>query len=377
MSLPEPPSIAITIDEFNADSIIGLVTKYIEELERALPRLIRDLEEVTQTLTTTDERSMTPLKYTLLQNRQRCLEGAITTAECKIDLYRNSVVPLHTRLSGIKRRIVFGERRSTRERQVNHRTCFSDDQRSTIREFIQLIGRIIDVVIEEPVEHMTHCPVCRQPFQRDTNSLSCQSCGQQLEAYTFSVNSENDDQRYVTDDNFIKALRVFQGKDNIHLPSQWREKLDEYFQSIGFPHRDEICQLPHNEDGTRGNTNRKLLREALKKIAMPNYAEINYIGHLYWDWTLPDLTEYEELLINTYNEMEQYYQECLHELGIQASSSINMNYRLYKQLELIGYPCFSSDFDISPSDETRRKYEQLWQLMCQKSGKSYIPTRWD
>ena len=110
---------------------------------------------------------------------------------------------------------------------------------------------------------------------------------------------------------------------------------------------------------------------------MPYYSEINYIGHLYWDWTLPDLSEYEEILIADYNELEQYYQECLHELGIQASSSLNMNYRLYKQLELIGYHCYSTDFDISPSDETRQKYEQLWRLMCKKAGKPYIPTRWD
>lgn len=370
-SLPETPSIAVTIDDFSVNNIEAMLQEYLARLDESIPALEQEKKRLIRVIELgSDDQSMTPLKKSFIENRVKQLSRDLDTAKFKLDYYQTTIVPARDRLRGIKKKIVFGQGKN------RSKTPFSSDQQNRIREYLNVVGKVVDVVVDEPVERITFCPVCRQELQRDANSLVCVSCGQQLEACTFSVNSDTEDIRYRNDDNFVKALRIFQGKESVKLPTGWERRLDDYFKSKGFPSREEILEQPLNDDGTRGNTNRKILREALKATNMPYYAEMNYIGHSYWGWQLPDLSDWEENIIAQYNELEQYYHECLRELGIQASSSLNMSYRLYKQLELIGYQCSCDDFDISPSDEMRQKYEQIWRLMCSKAGLPYIPTRW-
>lgn len=90
-------------------------------------------------------------------------------------------------------------------------------------------------------------------------------------------------------DKFIEAMGRYQGYESKRVPSELLYKLDKYFNDGKFPDTRIIRNLPLNPDGTRGDTNRKMLLVALREFKY--YEDVIYIGIALWNWEPPSLNE--------------------------------------------------------------------------------------
>ena len=166
-------------------------------------------------------------------------------------------------------------------------------------------------------------------------------------------------------DNFLRALTRYQGLQQDHPDESLYDELDSYFARHDRPSGEEIKILPLNERGRRGDTNHRMLWNALSQIGRSEYYEdANLIGHLYWGWTLPNVAQYKETIILHYNKTQKvFYQIPIEERG--RTSSLGTQYRLWRHLQLVGHECYMDEFKIAENPESIRTHNRLWRLMCE------------
>lgn len=177
-------------------------------------------------------------------------------------------------------------------------------------------------------------------------------------------------------DNFLRAFMRYQGLQQDKPDPNLYIELDNYFKLHERPTGSEISVLPLNEHGRRGDTNHKMLWDALSHIGRSEYYEdTNLIGHIYWGWVLPNLMNYKELIISHYNKTQKvFYQIPPDERG--RNSSLGTQYRLWRHLQLVGHLCHMDEFKIAMNQESLRCHNKLWKLMCEGAGDPdiyYIP----
>lgn len=170
---------------------------------------------------------------------------------------------------------------------------------------------------------------------------------------------------YEDRETFKMEIARFQGKQPINLPSNLCSKLDNYFETSGISIGTVISSLPLNCDNTRGNSSRDKMFHALQEIGFSDYyKDINLICHLYWNWALPDISHLEETIMKMYDESQRIYET----IKDDRKSSINGQYRLWRHLEQLDYPCKASDFKIIKTEEILKWYEDIWTIICQRLG---------
>lgn len=177
-----------------------------------------------------------------------------------------------------------------------------------------------------------------------------------------NINSSSEDESI---DNFMKAFVRYQGLQPDRPDESLYEELDAYFSRNGRPSSKEIRNLPLNSRGERGDTNHAMLWDALSKIGRPQYYEdVNLIGNIYWEWTLPDVMHLKERIIDKYNKTQRvYYRIPVKERC--RNSSLGTQLRLWLHLQLEGHECYMDQFKIAENLESLRNQKALWKLMCE------------
>lgn len=165
-------------------------------------------------------------------------------------------------------------------------------------------------------------------------------------------------------ENFMKAFIRYQGLQTDRPPDSVYIKLDNYFRKYGKPLGEEIRNLPLNDKGRRGNTDHKMLWNALKEIDSNYFKHANLIGHVYWGWTLPNVMHLKEIIIRHYNITQAvFYQIPIEERG--RISSIGTSYRLWRHLQLVGHECYVDEFKIVTNHDSLRRHDTLWKRMTE------------
>jgi len=166
-------------------------------------------------------------------------------------------------------------------------------------------------------------------------------------------------------DNFLKAFIRYQGLQHDIPPNSIYNELDEYFTSHDFPKGSEIKKLALNSRGRRGETNHKMLWDALSNINKSEYYEhSNFIGHNYWGWTLHNLLHIKQKLVDKYNKTQSvFYKIPL--CDKERDSSLGTQYRLWRHLQLEGHECYMDEFKIAENIDSLRIHNKLWKLMCE------------
>lgn len=188
-----------------------------------------------------------------------------------------------------------------------------------------------------------------------------------------NTNSNTDDESI---DNFLRAFTRYQGLQPDRPDESIYEDLDNYFSRCGRPLGAEIRVLPLNNRGRRGDTNHKMLWDALSQIGhSEHYEDANLIGHLYWGWDLPKVMHLKEPIIDKYHKTQKvFYQIPAEERG--RNSSLGTQYRLWRHLQLEGHECYMDEFKIAENPESIRTHNRLWRLMCEGANDpdiQYIP----
>lgn len=177
-----------------------------------------------------------------------------------------------------------------------------------------------------------------------------------------NIVGSNDDE---SAQNFTKAFIRYQGLQQDKPLDSIYVKLDEYFSKNNRPIGDEIKKLPLNDRGRRGDTNHRMLWDALSQIGhSEHYKDTNLIGHNYWGWTLPKVMHLKDKILDQYNKTQKiYYQIHPEERG--RNSSLGTQYRLWRHLELAGHECYRDEFKIAENTDSDRIHDKLWRLMCE------------
>lgn len=231
-------------------------------------------------------------------------------------------------------------------------------------------------------------------IKKKEDKLLCINCGEDIEIYKENNNVETicpfclcinitlfpkiytrdiDKQSKKSEEdinNFEKILDKFEGKNVNQIDDYIIQKLDDYFDSIGFKNSKEIYNMKNLEDGKKPFTNKKMLWNALDSINYKFYEDINYIANLYWGWELPDLTNYRQRILLDYRKTQKIWNEIKHEYN--RSASLGTQYRLFVHLKAVNFPhCNLEDFRIQESIESLRLHNSAWKIMCERSGIKY------
>jgi hypothetical protein len=204
---------------------------------------------------------------------------------------------------------------------------------------------------EVDVDGILRCPVCNNEHQ-SINTLK------HIDSFKLhQLNNENDME------NFIKALNRYQGLQN-NPPKILFTKLDTYFKERCLPSAEYIKSLPYNDRGKKGNVNKEMLYSALSSIGYSSYYEdVNLIGHIYWDWILPDLSGLKDKILSHYMITQKSFYKIPLEIRSRISS-LGTSFRLFKHLQLVGVPVYHDDFKIAENQDSITNHNRLWKLMC-------------
>lgn len=223
-------------------------------------------------------------------------------------------------------------------------------------------GESIEKVVSNN-DGIVRCPFCQTEHQSlTTNRLS-------RDPLRINTNQNSEDE---TSDNFIKALIRYEGLQSAeHIDEKLFVKLDAYFKMHGCPSSEEIKTMPLNDRGRRGDTTHKMLWTALSKIKCSEFLnDTNLIAHLYWNWTLP-VVKNKELVIQNYNKTQRVYYQIPTDIR-GRSSSLGTQFRLWRELQLAGHPCYMDEFKIADNSESLRNHNRLWRMMTDAAGLVFI-----
>jgi hypothetical protein len=135
------------------------------------------------------------------------------------------------------------------------------------------------------------------------------------------------------------------------------------------PTGEQVRALPLNERGRRGDTDHKMLYDALSATGYSEfYEDANLIGNIYWGWPLPDVRHLERLIQTDYERTQRVYNT----LPKERVSSLGTQYRLFKHLQLRSHPCTKDEFKIAEMQESLELHESTWQKMCEGCNDPYI-----
>jgi len=195
-------------------------------------------------------------------------------------------------------------------------------------------------------------------FECKKHSYICRVCGLEEICYINTIDFTEDNKQIIDKDKetFTKALLKFQGKSNEDIPENIIQRLYQY------------C----NDYNIDINTVKKQdMYSMLQELGYPNYYEdINLILYKFNKTPLPDLSRYEEELKINYMLGENTYEK----IKTDRKSSLNIQYLLFKHLELLGYKCSKYDFKIIETREILIGYDNLWKQICEKRNWPFFPT---
>lgn len=249
-----------------------------------------------------------------------------------------------------------------------------------VYQYNEIIRDYSSIVIIRRIEHdYTLCPNCKNPRMNSSGTVVCPDCGitdtlVSKECYQSTGRKHVFIQKnqYLTRDNFMKGLYRYQGKISRKLPYEMFDRMDEYAERYEMPTSSEVKKMDLSADGRRGP--REYTRSYMKSLLItlgykPFLNDINLILHLYWGWTLPDVTHLESQIKEDYENSQAVFNE----IQKDRQSCLILPYRLYRHLRKVGYPCKIDDFDIVSTPEIRQSYESIWKEICDKLGWDFEP----
>lgn len=233
---------------------------------------------------------------------------------------------------------------------------------SCIEKYIEIASRYhkLDIIRTcGPSKDICMCGISLSSIATsDTGTIVCPNCS--IEYNTVIMSKQSKDGARISNspctqdesiDNFLRAFMRYQGLQHEKPEDSLYDELDEYFIKIGRPVGEEIANLPLTKRGRRGDTDHKMLWNALANIGRSDYYEdANLIGNIYWGWTLPDVMHLRENIIDKYNKTQAvFYQIPAEQRG--RNSSLGTQYRLWRHLQLEGHECYIDEFKIAENPE--------------------------
>ncbi|PCJ29245.1 MAG: hypothetical protein COA94_02180 [Rickettsiales bacterium] len=245
-----------------------------------------------------------------------------------------------------------------------------------IYKYLDLVKPYIFVDVVRNVKVSNKCKSCKNCLDNlipQDGTLTCNVCYANIPYVTktqtcsYNVTPSNHN-NYKDKDNFEKAFNRYQGKQVDILPSNIVSVLDEYFKSVNIMIGDDVKKM--SKAKIKKETSRTMMFNALKCIGLSShYEDINLICHIYWNWILPDVSDLEDTIMKDYDDSQEVFMSIK---GEDRRSCLNVQYRLFRHLQIRGHECNHEDFKTITTGETFRYHQIMWEAICKELGWVYM-----
>jgi hypothetical protein len=295
---------------------------------------------------------------------------------------------------GIKPKVVmFGRTKNTtnitpttKPEEINIDDPLKMKQRhQIIRNYLKVAKKYINIDVSQILPITNRCLICGFLFkpeifhEDDENEiLLCLGCGAEKSdlhnSIMFEMSTPSLSKRgYEDKGNYYKAFLRFQGKEQNKIPEILFDRIDEYFESYGLPTREKAKLLEYYPVDSplsfkiKRDTSRDLMITALSKTGYVDYYDnVNLICSICWDWVLPDLSPYEDLVMFIYDETQIIFETDRD----TRKSNINVQYRLFKTFQLLSLPYKITDFKMIKTKDIISDYDKSWRIMVEGAHKN-------
>lgn len=233
-----------------------------------------------------------------------------------------------------------------------------------ILEYLRIAKDYVNLENFKPKPQKTVCENCHSSNLvpgEDDSILTCKECGNIVEllddAPTFKDSERvNMSSRYTYTcrGHFIEAMNRFEGKQNTDVAPEVIDKL-----------KSEMAL--HGLDETTATKDHIYMFLSENKLS-DQYSEINLLFYLITKVNPPDITEYRNELLDMHDELEEAYSKIKES---DRLNSLNVNWKLYKLLQLLDYNCKKDDFFCLKTPTKQGEHEQKWHEMIEYLSAKY------
>ena len=232
-----------------------------------------------------------------------------------------------------------------------------------IKDFLRIAKQYVDFENFKQKKGVPCCDVCHNGNLResDDNSIYICTCGNQIEvlddAPTFKdAERVNMSTRYTYTcrGHFNEAMNRFEGKQNTEIDQETLDILTREMQLHGLSPK----------TFTKDHLYMFLSENRLSDF----YADINLIYFLLTKINPPDITKYRAELLEMFDQLEEAYKFVKDD---DRLNSLNVNWKLYKLLQLLDYPCRKDDFFCLKTPTKQGEHEEKWYAMIEYLKSQY------
>lgn len=345
---------SIDIDTCDINFIDEQITKRLQSKITTLPELQQDLQNLLWIINNSPDaidKIHAKTETAFLRRRIQDIEGGfdlglyiIRTSDLLAE-YRD--IMAQTRSSSFIRIT------DTRDEAKIHR------RNEIVSEYLRIAKEYVNLENFKQQSQKTICESCRSTnlveSEDDSSILICKECGATLEllddAPTFKDSERvNMSSRYTYTcrGHFIEAMNRFEGKQNTEIDPSVVETLKKELSLHGL---NEVT-------ATKDHIYMFLSESKLSDL----YSDINLLFYLITKVNPPDITVYRNELLDMHGQLEEAYSEVKDD---ERLNSLNVNWKLYKLLQLLDYPCKKDDFFCLKTPTKQGEHEQKWYDMIE------------
>ena len=219
-------------------------------------------------------------------------------------------------------------------------------------------------------------------FIASTRKMSCPVCG------GTSFNCEEDETSYIcanvecaTVVDLLSDAPTFKDTDRVNMAARYTYTCRTHFIDAmnrfeGIQNTEikpEILDILRREMTNHSLTDKSVTKDHLYMFLAENqlsshYEDLNLLYKLIAGVVPPSISEYRTELLDMFQQVEDTYPEIK---DPERVNSMNVNFKLYKLLQLLDYPCRKDDFYILKTPAKLGEHDEKWNELIDALIKKY------
>lgn len=306
------------------------------------------------------DRNTANKKIMELRNLIRDLEGCFEYALYLVRTY--GILQEYANLAAEVSKISFlgPQKHNATVTQIKQSDTLVNEYLRTAREYVQVKNYV-------QTKNTLTCRVCNEGLfeeAADDYRSCCLGCGEVQEVIDVTPTFRDSNRinmcsryTYTRKGHFIDAIKRFQARQNTTIQPDVYSLLQKEIAAHGL---------------TSGTATKEHIYEFLEANRLSrHYGDINLIYSVLTGKRAPDISDYETQLLDLFDETEDAYEQVKDPNRI---NSLNVNFKLFKLLQKLGYPCKRDDFYILKTAVKWSEHENKWEEIRLLKGWNYIPT---
>ena len=359
---PKATKLQIDLDEYTISHVHQQINILFKGKKLMLKSLQKELDRALwiekNGVHETDQKTAQK-KIVLLRKQIRDLEGSFEYALYLVKTY--GILQEYTKIASElnKNSFLRPQKNNSLIHKKNTADVLIDEYLRTARDYVQIKNYI------QNSKKLT-CMSCHGNKFQQTNEINycCLGCGEVQEIIDVTPTFRDSNRinmcsryTYTRKGHFVDAMKRFQGRQNTTIDPSVYKILRSEIKAHGLTY--ENATMEHLYEFLESNRLSK------------HYGDINLIYSVITGNPAPDISEYEAELLEMFDETEEAYEKVKDPGRI---NSLNVNFKLFKLLQRIGYPCKRDDFYILKTAVKWCEHENKWDEIRILKGWKYIPT---